>query len=242
MTVVKKNANRVQLESKTHKASVRLAWDKEKKNWLLTAYEKKNSASDNTTDTAETAMSGKRNDTATPQNTVSAGKVSESPETKQEKKEKSEEPKSEEKNGVDDAKIDAVLEALDKGKEKAARQLASKLTNKELSKARSKAKPSFLLEYEWQRRAQNRGDVSLHDWMLENQYAEPVKRVSGTFRITDYTAPKDSPYAERIGGVYHDKSGFAVATDGRILVADKGSYDPKLKGKIIGKDGVAMEN
>ncbi len=118
MTVVKKNANRVQLESKTHKASVRLAWDEEKKNWLLTAYEKKNSASDNTTDTAETAMSGKRNDTATPQNTVSMGKVSESPETKQEKKEKSEEPKSEEENGVDDAKIDTVLEALDKGKEK----------------------------------------------------------------------------------------------------------------------------
>ena len=150
--------------------------------------------------------------------------------------------KSEEKNGVDDAKIDAVLEALSKGDEKAVRQLASKLTNKELSKARSKAKPSFLLEYEWQWRAQNRGDVSLHDWMLENQYVEPVKRVSGTFKMTDYIAPKDSPYAERIGGVYHDKSGFAVATDGRILVADKGSYDPKLKGKIIGKDGAAMEN
>ena len=150
--------------------------------------------------------------------------------------------KSEEKNGVDDAKIEAVSEALSKGNEKAARRLASKLTNKELSKARSKAKPSFLLEYEWQWRAQNRGDVSLHDWMLENQYVEPVKRVSGTFKMTDYIAPKDSPYAERIGGVYHDKSGFAVATDGRILVADKGSYDPKLKGKIIGKDGVAMEN
>lgn len=174
--------------------------------------------------------------------TTSTGKVSKSPETKQEKNEKSEEPKSEEGNGVDNAKIDAVLEALDKGKEKAARRLASKLTNKELSKARSKAKPSFLLEYEWQWRAQNRGDVSLHDWMLENQYVEPVKRVSGTFRITDYTAPKDSPYAERLGGVFHDNSGFAVATDGRILVADKGSYDPKLKGKIIGKDGAAMEN
>mgnify|MGYP000009429204 CR=1 FL=1 len=174
--------------------------------------------------------------------TTSTGKVSESPETKQEKKEKSEEPKSKEENGVDDAKIDSVLEALDKGEEKAARRLASKLTNKELFKARSKAKPSFLLEYEWQWRAQNRGDVSLHDWMLENQYVEPVKRVSGTFRITDYTAPKDSPYAERLGGVLHDNSGFAVASDGIILVADKGSYDPKLKGKVIGKDGVAMEN
>lgn len=150
--------------------------------------------------------------------------------------------KSKEENGVDDAKIDAVLEALDKGKEKAARRLASKLTNKELSKARSKAKPSFLLEYEWQWRAQNRGDVSLHDWMLENQYVEPVKRVSGTFRITDYTAPKDSPYAERLGGVYHDKSGFAVATDGRILAASKDDFDPKLKGKVIGKDGTVSES
>ncbi len=162
----------------------------------------------------------------------------------EEVKSKSEEvkSKSKEENGVDDAKIDAVLEALDKGKEKAARRLASKLTNKELSKARSKAKPSFLLEYEWQWRAQNRGDVSLHDWMLENQYVEPVKRVRGTFRITDYTASKDSPYAERLGGVYHDNSGFAVATDGRILVASKDDFDPNLKGKVIGKDGTVSES
>ena len=241
MTVVKKNANRVQLESKTHKASVRLAWDEEKKNWLLTAYEKKNSASDNTTDTAETAMSGKRNDTATPQNTVSMGKVSESPETKQEKKEKSEEPKSEEENGVDDAKIDAVLEALSKGDEKA-EQLVRGLTSRGLSKLRSKVKAPSVLENEWLHRVGTRGGVSLHDWLLENQYVEPVKRVSGTFKMTDYITPKDSPSAERLGGVYYDNSGFAVATDGRILVASKDDFDPKLKGKVIGKDGAAMEN
>lgn len=149
--------------------------------------------------------------------------------------------KSEEKNGVDDAKIEAVSEALSKGDEKA-EQLVRGLTSRELSKLRSKVKASPVLENEWLHRVRTRGDVSLHDWMLENQYVEPVKRVSGIFKMTDYIAPKDSPYAERIGGVYHDKSGFAVATDGRILVADKGSYDPKLKGKIIGKDGVAMEN
>lgn len=149
--------------------------------------------------------------------------------------------KSEEKNGVDDAKIEAVSEALSKGDEKA-EQLVRGLTSRELSKLRSKVKASPVLENEWLHRVRTRGDVSLHDWMLENQYVEPVKRVSGTFKMTDYIAPKDSPYAERIGGVYHDKSGFAVATDGRILVADKGSYDPKLKGKIIGKDGAAMEN
>lgn len=161
----------------------------------------------------------------------------------EEVKSKSEEAKSKskEKNGVDDAKIEAVSEALSKGNEKA-EQLVRGLTSRELSKLRSKVKASPVLENEWLHRVRTRGDVSLHDWMLENQYVEPVKRVSGTFKMTDYIAPKDSPYAERIGGVYHDKSGFAVATDGRILVADKGSYDPKLKGKVIGKDGVAMEN
>ena len=149
--------------------------------------------------------------------------------------------KSKEENGVDDAKIDAVLEALSKGDEKA-EQLVQGLTSRELSKLRSKVKASPVLENEWLHRARTRGGVSLHDWLLKNQYVEPVKRVSGTFKMTDYIAPKDSPYAERIGGVYHDKSGFAVATDGRILVADKGSYDPKLKGKVIGKNGAAMEN
>ena len=149
--------------------------------------------------------------------------------------------KSKEENGVDDAKIDAVLEALSKGDEKA-EQLVQGLTSRELSKLRSKVKASPVLENEWLHRVRTRGDVSLHDWMLENQYVEPVKRVSGTFKMTDYIAPKDSPYAKRIGGVYHDKSGFAVATDGRILVADKGRYDPKLKGKVTGKDGAAMEN
>ena len=243
MHVVSESPNRIKLESATHFAVVSKEFlGKERGKWLLTTYEKKKDVSGGSIDIAPEPKTGKQNGTAPLQDTVSASKVSESPETKQEKKEKSEEPKSNEKNGVDDAKIDAALEALDKGREKAARRLASELTNKELSKARSKAKSSVLLEYEWQWRAQNRGDVSLHDWMLENQYVEPVKRVSGTFRITDYTALKDSPYAERLGGVYHDNSGFAVATDARILVASKDDFDPKLKGKVIGKDGTVSES
>ncbi len=149
--------------------------------------------------------------------------------------------KSKEENGVDDAKIDAVLEALSKGDEKA-EQLVQGLTSRELSKLCSKVKASPVLENEWLHRVGTRGGVSLHDWLLENQYVEPVKRVSGTFKMTDYITPKDSPSAERLGGVYYDNSGFAVATDGRILVASKDDFDPKLKGKVIGKDGAAMEN
>lgn len=74
MHVVQRSDNRVRLESASHQAAVRLTWDNQKKNWLLTAFEKKNSAPDNTTDTAETLKEGERNDTATPQNTVSIGK------------------------------------------------------------------------------------------------------------------------------------------------------------------------
>lgn len=148
--------------------------------------------------------------------------------------------KSKEENGVDDAKIDTVLKALSKGDEKA-EQLVQGLTSRELSKLRSKVKASPVLENEWLHRVRTRGDVSLHGWLLENQYVEPVKRVSGTFKMTDYTAPKNV-HEGRLSGVYHDDKGYAVASDGIILVADKGSYDPKLKGKVIGKDGAAMEN
>ncbi len=74
MHVTSRSANRVHLESDTHQAAVRLTWDNESKNWLLTAFEKKNSAFDNTTDTGETLKEGKQNDTATLQNTVSESK------------------------------------------------------------------------------------------------------------------------------------------------------------------------
>ena len=69
MVVVKRSANRVQLESNKYKASVRLTWDERKKTWLLTMFEKKNSALDNTTDTGKT-LSSNGNDTATPESTV----------------------------------------------------------------------------------------------------------------------------------------------------------------------------
>ena len=74
MRVTRRSANRVQLESDTHQAAVRLTWDNKSKNWLLTAFEKKNSVSGNTTDTGETSNGGKQNDTATLQNTVSTDK------------------------------------------------------------------------------------------------------------------------------------------------------------------------
>ena len=82
MRVVNRSDNRINLESDTHKAAVRLEWDGKRKNWLLTAFEKENSVRDNTTDTG-TSPKGYGNDTATPENTVLGAKDSEKSSDKQ---------------------------------------------------------------------------------------------------------------------------------------------------------------
>ena len=70
MTIVGKTKNRIQLESKKHKASIRLDWNGESKKWLLTAFEKESDVSDSRTDIAGTDNS-RKNDTATPTNIAS---------------------------------------------------------------------------------------------------------------------------------------------------------------------------
>ena len=70
----KSGENRIRLESHTHFAVVsRDYFGVQRTPWLLTAFEKKNSVPDNTMDTGET-HTGERNDTATPQDTVSINK------------------------------------------------------------------------------------------------------------------------------------------------------------------------
>ena len=129
MVVVKRTDNRVQLESETHQASVRLTWDSEKKNWLLTAFEKKNSVSDNTTDTVGTAEGGKRNDTATPQNTVSDGKDTEKDSSDQE-------------NGVKSFKITPKEYTTKRGKKLSMHLVTfeSELTKEQMNAAKKLAK------------------------------------------------------------------------------------------------------
>lgn len=54
MKIVKRSENRINLESNTHKAAIRLEWDGVRKNWLLTAFEKETPTPiDKTTDTGE---------------------------------------------------------------------------------------------------------------------------------------------------------------------------------------------
>ena len=82
MKVVSTSNNRIKLESNTHFAVVSREYlGQPRKQWLLTAFEKKNSAFDNTMDTGETSLRGKQNDTATLQNTVSNSKDTTNPQT-----------------------------------------------------------------------------------------------------------------------------------------------------------------
>lgn len=85
MRVVSSSKNRVNLESETYKAGVRLTWDGERKSWLLTAFKKETSASDKRTDTAATSLEG---DTALSQTEGSAAKIDNSSETAKENGEK----------------------------------------------------------------------------------------------------------------------------------------------------------
>lgn len=85
MRVVSSSKNRVNLESETHKAGVRLTWDGERKSWLLIAFKKETSASDKRTDTAATSLEG---DTALSQTEGSAAKIDNSFETAKENVEK----------------------------------------------------------------------------------------------------------------------------------------------------------
>ncbi len=68
MQVATRSDNRINLESPTHKVAVRLEWDGERKNWLLTAFEKETPTSiDRTTDIGENPTD-LQNDTAPLQN------------------------------------------------------------------------------------------------------------------------------------------------------------------------------
>ena len=114
MTVTSRSDNRVNLESEKYKAAVRLTWNEKSKTWLLTVFEKKNSALDNTTDTGKTSERGKRNDTATPQSTVSEGKDTENISNEQEKSEKSApaKPKKQHKRIVSDDQMEELRKKL----------------------------------------------------------------------------------------------------------------------------------
>ena len=112
MRVVSSSKNRVNLESETHKAGVRLTWDGERKSWLLTAFKKETSASDKRTDTAATSLGG---DTALSQTEGSAAKIDNSSETAKENGEKFSLKDEKTMFGMHNISIDKLRKAIKQG-------------------------------------------------------------------------------------------------------------------------------
>lgn len=112
MRVVSSSKNRVNLESETHKAGVRLTWDGERKSWLLTAFKKETSASDKRTDTAATSLEG---DTALSQTEGSAAKIDNSSETAKENEEKFSLKDEKTMFGMHNISIDKLRKAIKQG-------------------------------------------------------------------------------------------------------------------------------
>ena len=112
MRVVSSSKNRVNLESETHKAGVRLTWDGERKSWLLTAFKKETSASGKRTDTAATSLEG---DTALSQTEGSAAKIDNSSETSKENGEKFSLKDEKTMFGMHNISIDKLRKAIKQG-------------------------------------------------------------------------------------------------------------------------------
>lgn len=112
MRVVSSSKNRVNLESETHKAGVRLTWDGERKSWLLTAFKKETSASDKRTDTAATSLEG---DTALSQTEGSAAKIDNSSEISKENGEKFSLKDEKTMFGMHNISIDKLRKAIKQG-------------------------------------------------------------------------------------------------------------------------------
>lgn len=266
MHVTTRSENRVNLESDTHQAAVRLTWDNQKKTWLLTAFEKKNSALGNTTDTGETSSGGKRNDTATPRSTVSEGKGTEKSDTKQEKGEKTL-PKSEKKEGEnaeanasetvaggetaidkqaqefmdaykkwgEDVHDDASYKAYKDAQNRLHEQMRA-MSDDELAAFNEKYGKQYGAIADEVRKEQGR---RLNEARINKSFEDGLQaqgEITGTAKApkvaTDSFTANDET-RQVLNGVYHDKSGYAVATDGSLLVADKSQYDEGNKGKIV---------
>lgn len=75
----------------------------------------------------------------------------------------------------------------------------------------------------------------IHEFLTDNTIVKGLKK-----SIWDACA-KDK-LRRAMTGVYHDESGYAVATDGRIMIASKSEYNEHFKGKILDRYGKEIED
>ena len=195
MEIVSESDNRIKLESDGYYAVISKDYFGKKRDaWLLTAFEKKNSASDNTMDTAGT-LTGEGNDTATSQDTVSGNK--------------------------DNVPLSNIQTSSEENSQPIA-ETPKPQPIKETPKPKT-SKPK-----------------------TKDIVAERKAKVDKKFTLYNYALdPKDhnAQFRPVMTGVFLDPDGgWAVSTDGFVMVAAKAPYDPNYAGKIVDRNGGEIES
>lgn len=115
--------------------------------------------------------------------------------------------------------------------------ILSSMSDKELGELSEKYGKEMLVQDEVSLRNETKGltrevearlekDVELHS----NDY-KPRK-----FNIHNYVST-DKSRPTVLMGVYHSPDGYAVSSDGQVLIASKLDYDPAMKGEVVDKKG-----
>ena len=188
MRIVKRSENRINLESATHKAAVRLTWNKEKKKWLLTAFEKRETSESigKMTDTDDNP-SDLRGGTALPQNSdVSGGKGNALPGDMQADGGKSD---SDKPDGPDKPAAAAVLERDDfkpAGKRRSG--------GKRPKGAVDRVDPEGLMG-----ELGGTGEASLADHSEPVGPAEPANKPKGGFKVTEEMRAQEEELRKLLG-------------------------------------------
>ncbi len=76
--------------------------------------------------------------------------------------------------------------------------------------------------------------------VAENEAKKRAKKKGKKINLFSYV-DKEHP-VRQMHYMYHDPEGFAVVSDGRVLVADKSAYDAKYSGKMVDKNGNVFDS
>lgn len=115
--------------------------------------------------------------------------------------------------------------------------ILSSMSDKELGELSEKYGKEMLVQDEVSLRNETEGLTREVEARLEkdgelhsNDY-KPRK-----FNIHNYVST-DKSRPTVLMGVYHSPDGYAVSSDGQVLIASKLDYDPAMKGEVVGKKG-----
>ena len=148
-------------------------------------------------------------------------------------------------NEIDDSENRQRLRALDEQMSELRRRiipLLSSLSQEELNAISAYGEEHQLVELpifvedEERRRKVAKTEADRFAEGLEAQGSIPHGKAVAKFKASDF-ASKDSTHAA-LGGTYYDPDGYAVTTDGFVLIADKQRYDPTKEGKVIAERNI----